>query len=249
MDRPPTQDQILCAAFDRVSALTPGIMNEPFVVLLNGLTEENQYQVSESLFLNFLFQAREPMHIKIKLVREVLKDFQPEGFFFSRAIIKAIEKELGDLRFVTSSQLQQPIADKIKVKMSPAKGLSVCPYQECQKEFNKVSNTKTHLNSHLNIRMYDCPFPGCGLSFKLKLHLKSHMNRTHLKPVDPTPFEPSKFKFICKYPGCQKGYNTEMNLTIHERKHTGERPFQCHICYKRFPSNGNLTKHAVLHNR
>ena len=133
--------------------------------------------------------------------------------------------------------------------MSPWAGLSICPYHECERNFNKISNNQTHLNSHLDIRPYDCPTPGCGLSFKLKLHLKSHMDRQHSGKKDDTPCDPGKYKYLCPYQNCNKGYNTEMNLVIHERKHTGERPFQCHICFKRFPSNGNLTKHSVVHNR
>ena len=40
MERP-SDDHILCAAFEKVNELTPGIMNEPFVVILNPETQSH----------------------------------------------------------------------------------------------------------------------------------------------------------------------------------------------------------------
>jgi uncharacterized Zn-finger protein len=56
-----------------------------------------------------------------------------------------------------------------------------------------------------------------------------------------------EYRYVCEHPGCHKGYNSKMNLTIHERKHTGMRPFECEACHKTFPSNGNLKKHMFTH--
>ena len=55
------------------------------------------------------------------------------------------------------------------------------------------------------------------------------------------------YKYRCTHNGCPKGYNSKMNLIIHERKHTGQKPFECQICHKTFPSNGNLKKHLGIH--
>uniref|UniRef100_A0A8C6TM68 C2H2-type domain-containing protein n=1 Tax=Neogobius melanostomus TaxID=47308 RepID=A0A8C6TM68_9GOBI len=52
-------------------------------------------------------------------------------------------------------------------------------------------------------------------------------------------------KFICKT--CGKAFPAWSNFEVHQRVHTGERPFKCDTCGKRFSEAGNLKKHQRVH--
>ena len=46
---------------------------------------------------------------------------------------------------------------------------------------------------------------------------------------------------------CNKGFINTASLKVHERKHTGEKPFTCSKCDKAFQQNCDLEKHERTH--
>ncbi|XP_038611497.1 zinc finger protein 436-like isoform X2 [Tachyglossus aculeatus] len=67
------------------------------------------------------------------------------------------------------------------------------------------------------------------------------------KPSGGTPrgLPPRRKPPTC--PECDKSFKSNTALTIHERSHTGERPFKCPDCGKGFPSKGDLKRHQKTH--
>ena len=58
-------------------------------------------------------------------------------------------------------------------------------------------------------------------------------------------FDRGAHKHGCKF--CHKVMSSAAALKIHERIHTGERPFQCTKCPKKFAHKGNLKTHYLIH--
>ena len=54
-------------------------------------------------------------------------------------------------------------------------------------------------------------------------------------------------RYICKT--CGKGFTRPSHLKIHERIHTGLRPFVCSFCNRSFNQKGNLKSHLYAYHK
>ena len=75
----------------------------------------------------------------------------------------------------------------------------------------------------------------CGKSCKNTQYLRRHL-QTHEEKVK---------NFKCSY--CPKQFQLKYSQKLHERTHTGYRPFMCDVCGFSFTQRGLLARHKLLH--
>ncbi|CAG9763105.1 unnamed protein product [Ceutorhynchus assimilis] len=143
--------------------------------------------------------------------------------------------------------------------------------QTCGKGFNDHLLFKEHANEHLGVRPFGCVV--CGKTFTYTRYLYTHQVRAHRVSIDgillPNQCSycnrkysksetlekhmeeshlkqgPHEKKHLCET--CGKGFAQRSKLVIHERVHTGYKPYACAHCGKCFTKKDYLVMHERVH--
>ncbi|XP_064075940.1 zinc finger protein 39-like isoform X1 [Vanessa tameamea] len=101
----------------------------------------------------------------------------------------------------------------------------------CSKDFRMKATYKAHMRFHTNY----CVCESCGKRCRNNNQLQEHKRARHgLGRIHK-----------CAY--CEYSSATKEALTIHERRHTGERPYVCDHCGATFHRRSNLVQHIAIH--
>nr|XP_046226999.1 zinc finger E-box-binding homeobox 1b [Scatophagus argus] len=118
--------------------------------------------------------------------------------------------------------------------------LLTCPY--CARGYKRYSSLKEHIKYRHEKTEESFSCPECSYSFAHRAQLERHMT-VHKSGRDQRHITQSGGNRKFKCTECGKAFKYKHHLKEHLRIHSGEKPYECSNCKKRFSHSGSYSSH------
>ncbi|KAI7830516.1 hypothetical protein BC939DRAFT_284831 [Gamsiella multidivaricata] len=104
-----------------------------------------------------------------------------------------------------------------------------------------ITTADQRLNSS-HEEQHRCRWKGCTRIFTNFDSLTSHLSEDHIGM--------GKSEYVCEWEGCERngrGFGQRQKAMRHIQTHTGDKPYQCQLCRKRFSEANIMAQHMRTH--
>ncbi|KAI8597909.1 hypothetical protein EDD21DRAFT_384119 [Dissophora ornata] len=104
------------------------------------------------------------------------------------------------------------------------------------------ADTILHEQESAQEEQHFCKWKGCDRVFANFDSLTSHLSEDHIGM--------GKSEYVCGWEGCERngrGFGQRQKAMRHIQTHTGDKPYQCQICKKRFSEANIMAQHMRTH--
>ncbi|CAG8491112.1 4075_t:CDS:2 [Ambispora gerdemannii] len=122
---------------------------------------------------------------------------------------------------------------------------NLCLWASCSMEKEGSDELIEHVYSdHLNTHQFQhcCKWDGCSLRFETFDELTGHVSESHIGS--------GRSQYVCHWESCNRNgrpFNQRQKVMRHIQTHTGDKPYQCTVCKKRFSEPNIMTQHMRTH--
>ncbi|ORZ27276.1 hypothetical protein BCR41DRAFT_317947 [Lobosporangium transversale] len=107
---------------------------------------------------------------------------------------------------------------------------------------NNTTTTSTGQENANEGEQHRCGWKGCGRVFSNFDSLTTHLSEDHVGT--------GKSEYVCEWEGCERngrGFGQRQKAMRHIQTHTGDKPYQCQLCKKRFSEANIMAQHMRTH--
>ncbi|KAM4609173.1 zinc finger E-box-binding homeobox 2a isoform 1-T1 [Polymixia lowei] len=119
--------------------------------------------------------------------------------------------------------------------------LLTCPY--CDRGYKRLTSLKEHIKYRHEKNEESFPCPLCSETFTHRTQLERHMAAHKPGRDQPQLLNEAAGNRKFKCTECGKAFKYKHHLKEHLRIHSGEKPYECSNCKKRFSHSGSYSSH------